>query len=875
MSRGQPHVRGKFIFIGKEKFYIRGVTYGTFRPDSNGDEFPDPTTVRRDFSHMAANAVNAVRTYTVPPGWLLDAASECGLRLLIGLPVERSAGFLDYRSCSRSIEEMVRQGVRRCAGHPSVLGYSIGNEIPASLVRWQGKPKMERFLRRLYRAAKAEDPLGLVTYVNYPSTEYLELPFLDFVCFNVYLESQARLDAYLAQLQTMAVDRPLVMGELGLDSVRKGEKMQARALDWQIRTAFAGGCAGAIVYSWTDEWYRGGAEVYDWGFGITDRQRHPKGALDRVREAFAEVPLSPGPQWPRVSVVVCSHNGARTMAECCAGLKRLEYPNYEVIVVDDGSTDRTAAIALEYGWKVIGTPNQGLSNARNVGLAAASGEIIAYIDDDAYPDSHWLTYLVSTFLHPLGRNFAGVGGPNIAPPDDGLIADCVAHAPGGPIHVLLTNRKAEHIPGCNMAFRTEALKAIGGFDPQFCTAGDDVDVCWGLQQQGWSLGFSPAALVWHHRRNSVRAYWKQQYGYGRAEAKLERKWPEKYNSAGQATWSGRIYGNGHRYISWRVRRVYHGVWGQAPFQPLQQKPPGLLESLPTMPEWYLFVGALAVLSVLGFVLWDHLQLALPFLALALSLSVVQALRCSMGVNAEYHSGSRPARWQRFCLTALLHLTQPVARLIGRLRYGLTLWRRHPVSRLCCPRPWTADVWCRNSSPADARLRFIEAHQRRRATVALRGGQFDRWDLEIRGGIFGSARLALATEAHGSGRQLLRIRCWPRCSWCAVLLTGLLAILVVHAGYDSAWAPGAALTAGLLLLILRIVHECAVGTGAFLAAVQEIERLEKIPETEITGIEQSLKARPAPPPTQQDGAGARSGLLTANLAARDVTLDLRL
>lgn len=134
------------------------------------------------------------------------------------------------------------------------------------------------------------------------------------------------------------------------------------------------------------------------------------------------------------------------------------------------------------------------------------------------------------------------------PPNDSLVAQCVAHASGGPVHVLLTSQEAEYIPGCNMAFRKVALKSIGGFDPQFHVAGDDVDVCWRLQQAGWTLGFCPAAVVWHHRRNSVRAYWKQQSGYGKAEAMLERKWPEKYTVAGQARWSGRVYTNGLSYI---------------------------------------------------------------------------------------------------------------------------------------------------------------------------------------------------------------------------------------------------------------------------------------------------------------------------------------
>src|ERR1051325_3999721 len=457
----RPHVEGKFIFRGREKLYIRGVTYGTFRPDANGDEFPAADAVQRDFALMASNGINAVRTYTAPPRWLLDAARENGLLVMAGLPVERWAAFLDYSDCVCSVEQMVREKVRAIARHPALLCYSIGNEIPASIVRWLGRSKVENFLKRLYRAAKGGDPAGLVTYVNYSPTEYLVLPFLDFVCFNVYLETQERFESYLARLHNAAGARPLVMSELGLDSLRHGEDTQADSLDWQVRTAYAAGCAGAFVYSWTDEWFRGGAEVHDWKFGLTDRDRRPKPALVTVRRAFAELPFPPEMQWPRVSVIVCTHNGSRTIRDTLRGLRHINYPDFEVIVVDDGSTDETAAIVREFGFKAISTShrglsscapgqhnghdwqitrsNRGLSNARNLGLEAATGEIVAYIDDDAYPDPHWLTYLAATFLNPRTEKYAGVGGPNIAPDGDGLIADCVAHSPGGPVHVLLTN----------------------------------------------------------------------------------------------------------------------------------------------------------------------------------------------------------------------------------------------------------------------------------------------------------------------------------------------------------------------------------------------------------------------------------------------------
>src|ERR671922_1493180 len=89
----RPSVRGKFIFVGEEKFYVRGVTYGTFRPNEQGEEFPAPKVVERDFAQMAANGINAVRTYAPPPLWLLDAAQRHGLRVLAGPPGGRSVVF--------------------------------------------------------------------------------------------------------------------------------------------------------------------------------------------------------------------------------------------------------------------------------------------------------------------------------------------------------------------------------------------------------------------------------------------------------------------------------------------------------------------------------------------------------------------------------------------------------------------------------------------------------------------------------------------------------------------------------------------------------------------------------------------------------------
>ena len=808
----RPQAAGKFLLAGGRKFYVRGVTYGPFRPHGGSEFCQKQSDI--DLTEMAACGINAVRTYVVPPRWFLDAALARGLRVMVGIAWEQHVALLDDSARAESIEERVREAVGCCAGHPGVLCYAIGNEIPSSIVRWHGARRTEAFLARLYRAAKLGDPEGLVTYVNYPSTEYLDLSFLDLVCFNVYLESQERWESYLARLQNLAGDRPLILAEVGLDSRRHGEEKQARTLDWLIRSSFARGCAGSFVFAWTDEWYRGGYDINDWDFGLTRRNRTPKPALEAVRRAFVEAPFPLAGNWPRVSVIVCTYNGHNPIRDTLEGLRNLRYPNFEVIIVDDGSSPPIERMVAPYGFQIIRTRNQGLSAARNVGIEAATGEIIAYLDDDAYPDPDWLSYLADAFAK---STHVGVGGPNIPPPGDGRIAYCVANAPGGPIHVLLSDELAEHIPGCNMAFRREALQAVGGFDPRFRVAGDDVDLCWRLQERGGTLGFCPGAMVWHHRRKSIRAYWKQQVGYGRAEALLAEKWPEKYNRAGHLSWAGRIYGRGVVRPLGQVYRIYHGTWGAAPFQRLYQSRPNGLLSVLLMPEWYLILFVLGLFAALGHH-YGRFQIAGLVFLLAVTIPVLQAWRSSRGATV-----STPPRSQINCAgfrvcTAFLYLLQPFARLWGRLRYGIAPWRKRGQG-FCLPRARSYDIWTETWRAPEQWLERLEKTIRSAGAASLRGGAFDPWDLEVAGGLLGCCRVLMAVEEHGAGRQLFRFRAWPHHG-----ILVLFAILILAVASAGAALSHAEIACGLLALSTVFVGSVAVQQyGAAMAAVDRAIR----------------------------------------------------
>ncbi|MBT8250464.1 MAG: glycosyltransferase [Acidimicrobiia bacterium] len=815
-SATRPLARGKFLYVDDEKLMVRGVTYGAFRPDEHGNEFHDLDKIDFDFAAMAASGFNVVRIpHTTPPRALLDIAQTHGLRVMVGLSAEQYVGFLmDKPFRARpSIERAIREKVRTCVEHPALLCYALGNEIPAPIVRFIGPARVQNYLRWLTDMVREEDPGALVTYVNYPTTEYLDLFFLDLIAMNVYLEDDDDLDAYLARLQNIAGDRPLLLSELGLDSLRNGKEQQARTLDRQIRLAADAGCAGAVIFSWTDEWYRGGEDVDDWAFGLTDRDRTPKPALAAVRDAFTaiESPIPSTP--PSISVVLCSYNGSRTISETLDALLELEYPDFEVIVVDDGSTDETASLADRDGVRLLRMEHRGLSSARNTGLTAATGDIVAYIDDDAYPDRDWLSHLSRTFIN---TTHAGIGGPNISPAGDGYIHQCVSNAPGNPSHVLINDVEAEHIPGCNMAFRREALLAIGGFDTQYWSAGDDVDVCWRLRDAGFTLGFSPAAVVWHHRRGTIRAYLKQQRGYGRAESLLARKWRDQLGGKNRLNWHGTIYGGGHtRPLRMRRPTVYHGVWGQAPFQSVYDSQLGRIASLLLAPQIVLYMMALAVLAIAGVASRPLLWAAVP-LALILSAVVTQAVASARRSTFPPHTLERHGRRRLIAITAMLHILQPIARLWGQLRPAPV---HRPAGRrayfgLSWPLPKKLLLWTDDWQPDGHRLMTLETDLMSEGAEVIKGSAVARWDLEIRTGSLGRGRICLASEDHTEGHQLVRVRVWPHVPAITIGILIAMATGSVIAAVDSAWFVAWAFGSAFLGISTLALLQCSSAIRAF-------------------------------------------------------------
>jgi hypothetical protein len=175
---------------------------------------------------------------------------------------------------------------------------------------------------------------------------------------------------------------------------------------------------------------------------------------------------------------------------------------------------------------------------------------------------------------------------------------------------------------------------------------------------------------------------------------------------------------------------------------------------------------------------------------------------------------------------VLHLLQPVARLLGRVRFGLTPWRRKTKTRFVRPRTRVIDLWSETWEDPVRRLQELEEALRRLGGHTARGGEFDRWDLEVRGGLFGAVRILMAIEEHGEGRQMVRLRTRPRFTRPALILALLFlgsSLLTLSLG---SWGVGVVLGFVTASLLFRTLGDCAAATAVMLEAVQPLATLDE-------------------------------------------------
>jgi glycosyltransferase involved in cell wall biosynthesis len=237
---------------------------------------------------------------------------------------------------------------------------------------------------------------------------------------------------------------------------------------------------------------------------------------------------------PPISVVIPVYNGAQTLSDCLRALttQSLARADYEIIVVDDGSRDATAAIARGFAVQVCQQVNRGAPAARNTGWQAARGDWIAFTDADCIPSRAWLRLLLDA-VRPIEG----------APPALGAAGAVLGHQSTAPAARFVdlsagldTERHLQHprfpfAPSGNVLYRRAALAAVGGFDPRY-TAYDACDLHTRLcRDQPGAFHYVPHAVVVHRHRTTWSAYWRQQLSYGKGYGQFLWRW------RAQAPWS--------------------------------------------------------------------------------------------------------------------------------------------------------------------------------------------------------------------------------------------------------------------------------------------------------------------------------------------------
>ncbi|MFH1369299.1 MAG: glycosyltransferase [Elusimicrobiota bacterium] len=237
-----------------------------------------------------------------------------------------------------------------------------------------------------------------------------------------------------------------------------------------------------------------------------------------------------------ISVIIPAHNAEKTIIKCAESLMGLDYPDYEVIIVNDGSTDGTAAALKDFEGserlKVLNQEKSGPSVARNRAIMQAKGDFIAFTDADCKVDKNWLNELLKGFEVANPYRIMGAGGDQLSPEDDtdfgkqlndflrniGFLSDYIKTSTGTP-----SITATEHNPTCNAMYRKEVFDKVGYFQEDLWP-GEDVELDYRIKKSGFQLMFNPAAIVYHYRPENASKYRKMMFRYGNVQALLVRKY---------------------------------------------------------------------------------------------------------------------------------------------------------------------------------------------------------------------------------------------------------------------------------------------------------------------------------------------------------------
>jgi glycosyltransferase involved in cell wall biosynthesis len=786
-------VHGKFLSKSGSKFFFKAM-----RLDDVGStlDFDAKLKLRRRMEALKGAHTTGLILTQANAQPALDIAAQAGLFAIIELSASTEE-IIDRRKW-RTVLSRFSHEANVLGSHPALAGFLISCPITADWIRAHGVDLVRMRLGQALEVLEHGAPDKIRSIKIRPETRALSMFEEDVIFAEVPALEPLELHDFITSIHIVAENRPVII-EFAAASPGQDEA---------VAMAFGTGAAGVV------------APAVPAPASATSLNVRMLQAADLMPFVSLNGTCPPKPaSVPMVSVVICAYNAERTMRQCLESLRKLDYPNFEVVIVDDGSRDNTAAISMDFPeFRLVRQPNKGLSFARNVGMQAARGEIIAYTDSDCVVDPHWLT-LMARAMEQGG--FDGCGGPNLSPHEDGRIEACCSASPGAPCHVLVGDTRAEHLAGCNMVFARAALEKVGGFDAQFTTAGDDVDVCWRMIDAGLKIGFCASAFVWHFRRNTIKAYYGQQRGYGRAEAMLYARYPARFNSLGQIAWRGTIPGLARTYPGGGRKRMF---WGAATLGTQRVFDPALTMArvIPQTMEWTAgWTVALVASILLG---WS----AIPAAAM-LALGPMWALYYGWHAPLEKCHQSFSSRM----LIAYLAYTGSMVRATTRYKTRARILAGLDSEQMIRQRPTVSlarrsvrlNYWNEEYVSRDSILdRMFKLFARGRHAAIIDLGWND-YDFEVRPGAWTRIEIKSADEEHGGMRLKnlveARVRC-SRLSKIALALGAAAAVIAAIAGASElALALAAMSAAGAVALISEMIESGRLAYRAIESAASEL------------------------------------------------------
>ncbi|MBI3759816.1 MAG: glycosyltransferase family 2 protein [Deltaproteobacteria bacterium] len=472
----------------------------------SGDlDFNEKLRLRKRLDELASAYINTLILTEQQVDTVFGFAAQAGLCAILEVAVHAK----DFKSPvdERSAVERVAKTLNAVRGQSALSGLLIDCTSENGAISGIAPDVLRRAVNAVASRAKEINGNLSIALKRQIAQPAIELADEDFSYITLTKMDPATVGPVICALHDIAGARPLV--------IEIGEELPGQVE--VVERAFGFGAAGVVAPSMRP--------------AVPDGRQNLRMLVAGELLPFDDLDGSSAPLpaiTPMVSVVVTARDDERTIAACIESIERLEYPNYEVIVIDDGSRDRIAEIMAKFPHaRLIRYPREGLGAIRNVAMRAARGDLIAFTRADCTVDSDWLSIAVRMIIE---GGYDGCSGPILSSTDaNGLVARMLTSIERS--GSARKNGRATQLSDRNMIVRKASLKGVSGFDAQFVEEGGDLDLSVRMIEAGMKLGWCPSGLVWRLGQTTIGEFIHSRIRHGRSAAMLAAMHPFRFSAA--------------------------------------------------------------------------------------------------------------------------------------------------------------------------------------------------------------------------------------------------------------------------------------------------------------------------------------------------------